>query len=189
MQQDKQLPPNAKLAFKGKIFEVWQWEQKMFDGSTAIFERLKRPNTAIVIPVVGENILIQNQQQPHRKKIFPSLPGGRCEREENPLKAAKRELLEETGYAANDWILFKEIHPMNKIIWTVYAYIAKNCSYKEAPCLDAGEKITTRLISFDEFLLLSENPDFYEKELVGTLLRARFDPKFRKKFHNLLFKI
>jgi hypothetical protein len=28
------LPENAKLAFKGERFEVWQWEQTMYDGST-----------------------------------------------------------------------------------------------------------------------------------------------------------
>jgi ADP-ribose pyrophosphatase len=91
------LPPDAKLVFKGAIFEVWQWEQKMFDGSTQIFEKVKRPDSADVIAVVGDKIVIETQEQPHRSP-FTCIPGGRCDENENPMDGAKRELLEETGH-------------------------------------------------------------------------------------------
>ncbi len=159
----------------------------MFDGSTEIFERLKRPDTAQTIPIVGSQILIQTQEQPQRAKPFNSLPGGRCDGDEDPLEAAKRELLEETGYASDDWTLWKQQNPVSKIEWTVYTYIARNCVQRQKPKLDAGEKITNHLIDFEEFLMLSEDPSFYEKELVGPLLRARHDPKARSEFQQLLF--
>lgn len=182
------IPKNAKRVFKGKIFEVWQWKQKMFDGSTEIFEHLKRPDTAQVIPVVGNKILIQTQKQPDRAKSFSSLAGGRCDWGEDPFKAAKRELLEETGYASKDWVLWKEQNPVSKIEWTIYTYIARNCYKKQPPKPDSGERIKNRLITFEEFLMLSEDPYFYEKELAGKLLRARFEPKLKKELFNLLFK-
>ena len=184
----KSMPANAKLVFKGRIFEVWQWEQKMFDGSVEIFERLRRPNTAVMIATVGDKILIKVQEQPSRPRPFLSLPGGRCDWREDPLDAARRELLEETGYESQDWILWKELNPVGKIEWTVYTYIARNCVQKKAPHLDAGEKITTRLIGFEEFLTLSEDPTFYERELAGVLMRTRYDPNAKEEFYNLLFK-
>ncbi|MBU4368171.1 NUDIX domain-containing protein [Patescibacteria group bacterium] len=116
---DGQLPTSAKMVFKGEIFEVWQWKQKMFDGSIQTFEKLRRTNTAQVIPAVGDKILIQIQEQPDRKKSFNSIPGGRCDWGEEPLIAAKRELLEETGYISDDWTLWREENPIGKIIWTV----------------------------------------------------------------------
>ena len=189
MQNKNSLPKNAKLKFKGEIFEVWQWKQKMFDGSTEIFEKLKRPDTAQVIPVVGNKILTQKQRQPDKLKSFISIPGGRCELNEKPLNSVKREFLEETGYASKNWRLWKKQNPVGKIIWTVYTYIARDCLYKQLPELDTGEKITTRLISFDEFLMLSEDPTFYESELKSYLLRARFDRKLRKEFYELLFNL
>jgi ADP-ribose pyrophosphatase len=185
---DNQLPLNAKLVFKGVIFEMWQWEQKMYDGSVEIFEKLKRTDTAGVIATVGDKILIQSQKQPDSPEEFASIPGGRCEEGEDPLQAAKRELLEETGYVSDDWELWIEHNPVGKMIWTVYDYVARNCVYKQPPHLDPGEKITTRLISFDEFLMLSEDKNFYEKELVNTLIRARYDQKFKEEVKKILFK-
>ncbi len=185
---NNQLPPDAKMVFKGEIFEVWQWEQKMYDGTVETFEKLKRSNTAGVIATVGDKILIQTQEQPDKPDPFTSIPGGRCEEGESSLEAAKRELLEETGYVSLDWELWIEQNPVGKMVWTVNTYIARNCVYKQPPQLDPGEKITTKLLSFDDFLMLSDDKNFYERELTFALFRARFDKKFKEDFYALLFK-
>ncbi len=183
------IPDNAKCVFKGVIFEVWQWEQKMYDGGVEIFERLKRPNTSMIVPIVGNKILIQTEEQPGHLKRLNTFPCGRSEQGEDSLATAKRELLEETGYTSNDWTLFQEESPVGKIEWTIYTYIAKNCIKTQEQKLDAGEKISTRLIDFEEFLNLADNPLLSRTKFTNTLLRARFDPQFKKDFENQLFKI
>ena len=183
----KGIPSNAKKVFGGKIFEVWQWEQKMFDGGVEIFERLRRPNTAQVIAVVGDKILAQTEEQPDSTQPFSSLPGGRCDTDEDPLVAAKRELLEETGYVSDDWVLWKEVNPVSKIEWTVYTFVARNCVFKREPHLDSGEKITSKLISFDDFLTLSDDPYFYSPELISHMLRLRLNKQEREDFRQTLF--
>jgi ADP-ribose pyrophosphatase len=95
------LPANAQLVFKGVIFEVWQWEQEMFDGTKETFERIWRSPTVEVIAAVGDKILIEEQSQPDRKNII-SLASGRADQGEDVMAEAKRELLEETGYASDD---------------------------------------------------------------------------------------
>lgn len=187
MKKTNPIPEHAKMVFKGKIFEVWQWEQKMFDGSIATFERLRRPNTAQVIAVVGDKILLQEQQQPDSKP-FISTPGGRCDWGEDPLEAAKRELLEETGYVSDDWEKFREVYPVSKIEWTVYTYVARDCRKEKEPELDGGEKIQTRLATFDEFLELAENPIYYDSELKPMMMLTRCDEKKKRELHMLLFK-
>ncbi len=187
MSSRKPIPSGAKMVFKGAIFEVWQWQQSMFDGSTQVFERLKRPDTAQVIAVVGDKILIQAQEQPDSKGAFISIPGGRIDPGEDPLDGAKRELLEETGYISEDWILWKEVDPVGKMEWTIFAYIARNCILRDRPHLDAGEKITSRLISFDEFLALSDDRHFYNLDLVSSLLRMRLDEAKKEEFRKMLF--
>jgi hypothetical protein len=59
------IPEHAHKVFEGVIFDVYQWEQEMFDGSKATFEMVKRPYTVEVIPVmIDGTIAIAYEQQP-----------------------------------------------------------------------------------------------------------------------------
>lgn len=181
------IPENAQMVFKGKIFEVWQWEQTMFDGSTQTFERLKRANTAEIIAVVGDKILIQEEMQPDSARSFLTVPGGQCDSGETPLQSAQRELKEETGYESNDWQLWNERSPLGKIEWTIYTYVARNCVRTSEPHLDSGERITPRLVDFEEFLMLSDDPLFRSTDVSDRLLRMRLDPIKKEEFRHQLF--
>jgi ADP-ribose pyrophosphatase len=46
------IPPHASKVFSGIIFDVYQWDQQLFNGKIATFEALTRSSTVIVIPVV-----------------------------------------------------------------------------------------------------------------------------------------
>ena len=45
------IPKDAKLVFKGKLFDVYQWQQERFDGSFATYERLRRRPSVTIIPI------------------------------------------------------------------------------------------------------------------------------------------
>ncbi|TAK94885.1 NUDIX hydrolase [Patescibacteria group bacterium] len=184
--QKQTIPENAKRVFQGIIYDVYQWEQKQFDGSVKTFEMLKRPSSECVIAVVGDKIIIQEQEQPDREP-FLSCPGGRNDQGEEDIVAAKRELLEETGYTSEDVVFWKKITPVSKIEWNVNYFVARNCKNIQEPKLDSGEKIKNKLISFEEFLMISESQAFRDKELTATLLHMRLYPEEQQKFKKLLF--
>lgn len=171
------IPENAKLVFKGKIFDVYQWEQKMYDGSTAIFERLKRPDTVVVFPILPDGKIILVEQEQPDKDLFIGTAGGRVEEGEDILEAAKRELLEETGYQADEYFLWFAEQPIGKIDWTVYNFIAKGAIKVAEQNLDAGEKIKLKPVSFDEFIEIGLNGDFEEKQIVPSILEAKLYPE------------
>ena len=164
------FPKNAKRVFKGVIFDVYQWRQKMFNNTYETFEGLTRADTVEVIGVTKDKkIIIQEQRQPDTS-WFTSLPGGRMEKGESPTQAAKREFLEETGYQINKLKLFKKIEPWHKLDWSMYFYIAHDVEKVSKPTPDPGEKLRVKLISFDQFVKLSDDSNFRSSEIVNYLL-------------------
>lgn len=171
------IPPQAKSVFKGEIFEVFQWPQKMFDGSEAIFEMIKRPYTTQVIATRNNKILLSEEEQPN-KGFFISIFGGRQEPNEDALTGAKRELLEEGGLASQDWEHFITYTSPGKIDWEIAIHIAHNVQTVSEVNLDAGEKITFREVTFEEFveIVISNYKEF--GQFAFDLLHWKYeDPK------------
>jgi len=170
------IPDNAKRVFKGVIYDVYQWEQKLYDGSTATFEKLKRADTVIVFPVLDDGRIILTEQEQPGKEPFISTTGGRVDEGEETLEAAKRELLEESGYVAERFTLWGARHVTSKIDWVIYTFIAKGLKKVSEPDLDGGEKIALKPVTFDELLEISRDDIFSEKEIAIELMEARLDP-------------
>lgn len=142
------VPDNANRVFQGMIFDVYQWPQKLFDGSEHTFEMLKRTDTVSVIGVVDDKILVIDDEQPHMGSR-KSFPGGRIDDTDPTVEAAaQREVLEETGYSFQNWHLVKVHQPYRKIEWFVYVLLAWGAAGQQAPHLDPGEKITVNALDF-----------------------------------------
>ena len=146
------IPKNAKRVFKGKIFDVYHYEQKMYDGSYATFEVIKRQDAVQIMPIVGNKIMISYESQPSSSGY--GLIGGRIDRKgETLLKTARRELLEEAGLKSNDWLLLRSFKPNDaKYIYTVYLFIARNCQKASKQRPEPGEKIRLTKVSLNRFL-------------------------------------
>jgi ADP-ribose pyrophosphatase len=182
-----QIPKNAKRVFKGIIFDTYQWEQKMFNGTNETFEMLKRPDTVEIIATLDDKILICEQEQPNTS-LFYSLFGGRVDKGEKPLNTAKRELLEEAGHSSKDWELINSHEPYSKMEWTVYVYIARNCKKTANQNLDAGEKIKILPVSFEKFLKIIDSEKFRDKDFYSYISKIKQSENKLNEFKKKLFK-
>ncbi|MEO5690936.1 MAG: NUDIX hydrolase [Candidatus Saccharimonadales bacterium] len=144
------IPSDATQVFKGKLFDVYQWNQELFDGSFATFEMLRRPDTVITLALDDKGMVIaSDEEQPGGIVRTDHLPAGRIDNTDpTTLAAAQRELKEETGYEMQQWALVDVIQPESKIEWFVYFYVARGVSSMSTPSLDAGEKIQVKLIDY-----------------------------------------
>lgn len=177
------LPPQAKKVFTGQVFDVYHWEQEMYDGSFETFEMLKRPYRAAVIAIKDGKIVLSRESQPTQKETY-SLLGGRVDEGEEMLPGAKRELLEEAGMQSDSWELYKTFQPFYKIDWDIFIFIAKNCKKVSDQKLDSGEKIEIIECTFDEFVEIVLGPKFSDNELVMDILRMKSEgtlEEFKKK--------
>jgi ADP-ribose pyrophosphatase len=70
------------------------------------------PRAATIVPVLDDGRILMIRQYRHSvRDIILELPGGRIDASEIPEDAARRELLEETGYAAKSFHLLGSFIP------------------------------------------------------------------------------
>lgn len=179
------IPENAEVVFKGILFDVYQWEQELYDGTKKTFEKLKRPDTVIVLPVLPDGkILLIKEQQPLRDLSLSEI-GGRVDEGEDILEAAKRELLEETGYEAKEFISWYVVQSTTKIEHYIYVFIAKGLKKVAEPNPDGGEKIELVPTAFADFINLAMNQDSLGRELRLKVFEAQHNQEKKKELEEL----
>ncbi len=172
------LPKRARRAFRGVLFDVYQWRQRMFDGSYETFERVVRVPSVQIIAERGGKVLLLRERQPGQKGERMSMPGGQAMPGESPLATAKRELLEEAGLAADRWVLLKSYTGMHKVIWHTYLFAAVGCRRSGRPRPDSGERIRQQWVPLDRLIDLYTGRD----NLLVDLLKVRYDARRRREF-------
>jgi 8-oxo-dGTP pyrophosphatase MutT (NUDIX family) len=92
---------------------------------------------------------------------------------EDPAEGAKRELLEETGYAASHLIQVGKVYP-NPALQTnaLYCYLALDAEKEREQNLDAGEDIEVHLVPLDELLEMAKGGEFPHALMTAVLFQA-----------------
>lgn len=182
------IPEHAEKVFEGQLFDVFQWEQELYDGSKKLFEKVQRTDTTDIIAITEDGkVIVLEQEQPGKGKFF-SLPGGSVDRDEDPMDNAKRELLEETGYESKNLSLWHSIQQVSKIDWALYIFVARNCKKVSDQNLDGGEKIKVLLVSMEEFIDMIIDQKIVLTPLVMQLIKEKLIVVDRKATHEKIKK-
>lgn len=110
---------------------------------------LEYPAWINVIAITAEGKFVMVEQYRHGLgDIFTELVAGVVEKDEEPLYAAKRELLEETGYGNGEWEPFTVLaaNPGSMTNLT-YTFLATNVEKISGQHLDETEDINVKLLS------------------------------------------
>jgi ADP-ribose pyrophosphatase len=113
---------------------------------------MTRPASVIIIATTPEGKFVLNQEYRHPvAKILLCFPGGFIDEGEEVLKAAERELMEETGYQAEAYQVIGSAYPYPGISSQKIYYIhCINAVFKSPPQPEASEIFQVNLISFNE---------------------------------------
>ena len=117
----------SNLIFQNPWIELYEDKVETRSGATMHYTWYKSSNVAVIIPFITENTLIMIRQYRYPlRKVLLEFPAGHIEYNEDPEKTAKRELLEETGYFANQIEHVYSYHPsVSKSRQLVYVFRAK----------------------------------------------------------------
>jgi len=135
---------SSKLAYDGGLLKLNRDEVRLPDGQPAWREYVLHPGAVMMLAFVDDDtILLERQYRYPKHQHFYELPAGKLEPNEEPLKTAKRELIEECGFEAADWWQIAKLDPCigysNEVIYLYGAHRLKHVGAR----LDVGEHLET----------------------------------------------
>lgn len=121
------------------------------DGTEFTYDIVGKYHTVCTVAMTDDNHFVMVEQfRPGPEQYIAELPAGRLNDGEEPMAAAARELLEETGYQGEMEFLhqsfFSAYSPRIR-----YNFLARNCRKVAEPLQEPGEFITVKLLSSQEF--------------------------------------
>ena len=177
---DKELISSYQDGYIGKkVYKV-----TLADGSSRRVEEITKRgvpgDAAVIIPIttIG-NVVMVVQSRPNTKEtVSVELPAGMVDPGEDYQTTAVREMLEETGYEAEN-VYELEWHYQDQgcsraIIKT---FVAEGCKKKQDVRLDDGERLTYVEMSFEDILSMIKNREINDANTKIAMLEYTLNKK------------
>lgn len=165
---------SSKVAYRGPVF--WITTDEVLEPTGVRVRRdVVRHSGSVVILAVDETartprVLLEKQYRHAAGRFLYELPAGRIDEGENELRAAKRELLEETGYSARSW---KRVLRF----WASPGFVAEAMSLYLARDLQLGtaqpeddEVIEMKLLPLDKAVAMVLNGTIQDAKTIAGVL-------------------
>ncbi|MEN6373355.1 MAG: NUDIX hydrolase [Smithella sp.] len=169
------MEQKKKLMYRCKIFDVWEEEVSLPDGKSTRQSMIDHKPTVAVIAVNDKNeILLIKQYRNAVKQHLLEIPAGTFDHDaETPLLCAKRELAEETGFDAAEFIsLFEGYLLPGYCNEYMYFFLARNLFPAPLPP-DEDEFIEVLPTGFPEAQAMVTNGTIIDaKTALGIILAA-----------------
>jgi ADP-ribose pyrophosphatase len=177
-------------AYDGNFLTVKRDIVRLPDGKETTREYVVHSGAVMVIPLFDDGrVLLERQYRYPLCKVMIEFPAGKLDPNEGALACAQRELREETGYSAQEYIFLTRIHPIISYSTEfIDIFLARGLTQGE-PDLDDGEFLevfTADPAQMDEWIRSGEISDvktiighfWLEKVLSGAWQPDRTEPPF-----------
>ena len=157
----------------GGMLTVKRDQVRLPNGNASQREYVIHPGAVVVVPILPNgNVVLEKQFRYALNQVFIELPAGKIDKEEDTLITGQRELLEETGYTASNWVKLGHQHPCigysNEVI---HIYLA-TCLTAGDHRRDEDESLELFELGFAECLVKIQNGDISDGKTIIALLFA-----------------
>ena len=168
----KERKLSSEMKFDGKLIKV-TYDIADVNGKEAWREVVHHPGASAVVAIDEDNRIIMEKQFRYALNDYLlEIPAGKLDAGEDPLVCAKRELEEETGIIASEWISLGTIATSpgfcNEVI---HLYVAKGLSKGEIHW-DEDEYVEVERYTFDELLQRINDETIKDSKTLSALLLA-----------------
>jgi ADP-ribose pyrophosphatase len=115
MSADKSIQKHAQVHqvhqhYQGTLFSFVSEDVTLPNGSRTELAMVRHPGSTAVVPLFDDNTVLMERQYRHAVGAYLlEIPAGTMEPGESPLGCAGRELAEETGYTAEEFIELSQV--------------------------------------------------------------------------------
>lgn len=172
MHNEKTL--SESVIYEGKIFTVKERISQLENGNTAKRELVFHNGGASVLPMdeEGNIYLIRQFRAPFNCETL-EIPAGKLEKGEDPFEAAKRELREETGFTAKNYIDLGDFWPtVGFCNEKIYIYIATQLQ-KGDTSFDEDEFISLTKVKFKKAVDMCLDGTIRDGKTIVAILKAK----------------
>ncbi len=165
---------NITNLYNGKIFNVALEKVTLPNGVIKDREVVRHPGAAAMVPLLDDgNVVLVKQHRHAVNDYLWEIPAGTLEPEEEPLACAGRELIEETGYEANNFDKLTEILPAPGYTDEhIHIFLATGLTLAEQR-LEDDEILTVQPTPFDKAIEMIKTGEIQDaKTIVGLLLTS-----------------
>lgn len=160
--------------FSGRIVTLHVDRVSLIDGSVSKREIVEHDGGVTVIPVDDEgNVYCVRQFRYAFGEHILETPAGKLEKGEDPFACAVRELGEETGFTAENFVYLGKFYPSPGYCKEkLYAYLATGLKKGEAH-LDEGEFLDVVKYPLDTLVEMAMNNEIYDAKTIIAVLKAK----------------
>ena len=170
---------SSRISYQGPVFQVTTDEVQEPGGVRARRDVIRHSGSIVVLAVEDPEkasrkaeplILLERQYRHAAQSMMWELPAGRIDDGETALTAAKRELLEETGYTARQWkrILHFYVSP-GFLDETMTIYLARGLKAGKAQP-EPDERITVSFFPLSEAKRMAINGRIQDAKTIAGIL-------------------
>ncbi len=162
-------------AYHGHLLDVRVDRVRQPDGREATREYIRHQGAVVVVPILDNGELVFERQFRYPlRRVFLEFPAGKIEADEDVLMTSQRELLEETGYTANDWRHLGVLHPcIGYSDERIEIFSARGLQRTpEGQRLDQGEFVELLTLSLDAALEAVRHGEITDGKTIAALFWA-----------------